>query len=153
MGKGIFPDSHDSNTASARSMVLNGADVVLVLGARLNCILQFGKAPKWNSDVEITQVVISAEGLGKNNADPSLGIVGDINAVTSQLSEALGSQQYDTASAYMKALQASTTKNESTAAKAAKVDKSPMVYGRSVRCHKEDSSQIVTARRRQRGLP
>ena len=36
MGKGVAPDSHPCNTASARSVALRNADVVLVLGARLN---------------------------------------------------------------------------------------------------------------------
>ncbi len=36
MGKGILPDSHPSNTSSARSTALKEADIVLVLGARLN---------------------------------------------------------------------------------------------------------------------
>jgi 2-hydroxyacyl-CoA lyase 1 len=137
MGKGVLPDSHVSNTASARSTALKGADVALILGARLNWILHFGEEPKWNSEVKIIQVDISAEELGKNNGDPSLGILGDINVVTSQLLTALEGWQYDTSSPYVKALQASSIKNEATAAKAARVDKSPMTYGRTFDVIKE----------------
>ena len=36
MGKGVLPDSHPSNASSARSAALKEADVVLILGARLN---------------------------------------------------------------------------------------------------------------------
>ena len=36
MGKGVVPDSHRCNTSSARSVALRNADVVLVLGAKLN---------------------------------------------------------------------------------------------------------------------
>jgi 2-hydroxyacyl-CoA lyase 1 len=36
MGKGVLPDSHISNTSTARSTALKEADVVLILGARLN---------------------------------------------------------------------------------------------------------------------
>jgi 2-hydroxyacyl-CoA lyase 1 len=132
MGKGVLPDSHPSNAASARSTALKGADVVLILGARLNWILHFGEEPKWNANVKIIQVDISAEELGKNNGDPSVAIVGDINVVTSQLNTALRDWQYDTASsAYVKALKASTEKNEANAAKSAKEDKIPMTYGRT----------------------
>jgi 2-hydroxyacyl-CoA lyase 1 len=131
MGKGVLPDSHPSNTASARSTALKGADVVLILGARLNWILHFGEEPKWNPAVKIIQVDISAEELGKNNGDPALGIVGDINVVTLQLSSALAGWQYNTSSEYVKALKASEAKNEATAVKAAKVDKIPMTYGRT----------------------
>lgn len=132
MGKGVMPDSHASNTASARSAALKGADVVLILGARLNWILHYGEEPKWNPAVKIIQVDISAEELGKNSADPALGIIGDINVVTTQLTTALGSWKYNTSSSeYIKAIKASTTKNESIAAKAAKVDRIPMTYART----------------------
>ena len=38
MGKGVVPDYCSVNAASARSTALKEADVVLVLGARLNWI-------------------------------------------------------------------------------------------------------------------
>ncbi|RDW60118.1 hypothetical protein BP5796_11724 [Coleophoma crateriformis] len=131
MGKGVLPDSHSSNTASARSTALKGADVVIVLGARLNWILHFGEEPKWNANAKIIQVDISAEELGKNNGNAELAVIGDINVVTEQLLTALQGWQYDTSSAYVQALKASTVKNEATAAKSAKVDKIPMTYGRT----------------------
>ncbi|KAF4635426.1 hypothetical protein G7Y89_g2672 [Cudoniella acicularis] len=132
MAKGVLPDSHTSNTASARSTALKGADVVLILGARLNWILHFGEEPKWNSGVKIIQVDISAEELGKNNGDPALGIIGDINVVTSQIINALEGWQYNTSSSeYVKALKESEAKNEAKAAQAAKVDKTPMTYART----------------------
>jgi len=131
MGKGVLPDSHSSNTASARSTALKGADVVLILGARLNWILHFGEEPKWSSAVKIIQVDISAEELGKNNNDPALSILGDINVVVTQLSLALENWQYDVSSPYVKALQTSTAKNEAAAASAAQVDKIPMTYART----------------------
>ncbi len=130
MGKGVLPDSHPSNTAPARSAALKGADVALVLGARLNWILHFGEEPKWAKNVKIIQVDINPDELGKNGGDASLAIVGDINIVASQLNSALNSYKYDTASPYVAALKASTAKNEATAAKAAKVDSIPMTYAR-----------------------
>lgn len=48
MGKGVLPDSHLQSTSSARSTALQLADVVLILGARLNRIFHFEEAPKWN---------------------------------------------------------------------------------------------------------
>ena len=137
MGKGVLPDSHPSNTATARSAALKGADVVLILGARLNWILHFGEDPKWNPDVKIIQVDISAEELGKNNGDPALGVIGDVKAVTTQLTEALGNWEYNISSEYVKSLEASAAKNEAKAEKAAKVDKSPMTYARTFNVIKE----------------
>jgi 2-hydroxyacyl-CoA lyase 1 len=78
MGKGILPDSHPQNTASARSTALKEADVVLVLGARLNWILHFGAAPKWNPNAVFIQVDISPEEIGKNTGSAEFGLVGDV---------------------------------------------------------------------------
>jgi 2-hydroxyacyl-CoA lyase 1 len=134
MGKGVLPDSHAYNTASARSAALKHADVVLVLGARLNWIMHFGEASKWNPEVRFIQVDLSAEEIGKNRGNAELGIVGDINIVVSQLCILLDGWKYDhDSSPYIQALQASKTKNEATAAKvlAAKADQIPMTYQRT----------------------
>jgi len=44
MAKGILPDTHPQSAAAARSFVLPEADVVLLIGARLNWLLSHGKA-------------------------------------------------------------------------------------------------------------
>lgn len=92
MAKGIVPDSHPLNTSSARSTALKHADVILLLGARLNWILHFGEAPKYRPDVRIIQIDISSEELGRANSlgQPSLGIVGDVGRVVDQLHRELG---------------------------------------------------------------
>ncbi|MCJ1294412.1 hypothetical protein MMC34_005970 [Xylographa carneopallida] len=132
MGKGILPDSHPLNVSSARSAALKSADVVLVLGARLNWILHFGEEPKWNSAVKIIQVDISPEELGKNNGDADLGVVGDLRIVVPQLDAALGKWKYDISSSpFMQALKSSKEKNEAKAAKTAQTDSTPMNYAQT----------------------
>ncbi|KAJ1939288.1 hypothetical protein FBU59_004172, partial [Linderina macrospora] len=64
MGKGVVPDAHPRNVSSARSLALKGADVVLLLGARLNWILHFGR--RFNETTKIIQVDISPEEMGVN---------------------------------------------------------------------------------------
>jgi 2-hydroxyacyl-CoA lyase 1 len=132
MGKGVIPDSHISNTSSARSAALKGADVVLILGARLNWILHYGETGKWNSNPKFIQVDISAEEIGKNAGNSELGIVGDINIVVSQLCTLLKGWKYAISSSpYYHTLLAGKLKNEANAAKMAKVDKTPMTYHRT----------------------
>ena len=84
MGKGVLPDSHPQNTSSARSTALQLADVVLILGGRLNWIFYFGEAPKWNPTTRFIQIDISPEEIGCNKGDAELGIVGDVNVVVPQ---------------------------------------------------------------------
>ena len=128
MGKGVVADSHAANTASARSTALKEADVVLILGARLNWILHFGDAPKWNPAAQFIQVDISAEEIGRNSGNPELGIVGDIGIVVSQLASALGTWSYPTSTPYTQHLSAAKAKNEAAAASKASNSKTPMTY-------------------------
>ena len=129
MGKGVLADDHESNTASARSVALKEADVVIVLGARLNWILHFGESPKWNTSAKIIQVDISAEELGRNSGDASLSVLGNINIVVSQLLASLQGWSYDTSSStYVQHLRQSAAKNEEKAAKAAAISKLPLTY-------------------------
>lgn len=92
MGKGIVPDSDSLNASSARSAALKHADVILLLGARLNWILHFGASPKYRPDVKIIQIDISPEELGRTNShgDPALSIFGDLSLAVDQLHEELG---------------------------------------------------------------
>ena len=129
MGKGVVADSHPLNTASARSTALKHADVVLILGARLNWILHFGEPPKWNPAAKFIQVDISPEELGRNGSDASLSLVGDISIVTTQILGALGSWKYSPSSSpYLSNLSAAKSRNESAAAQKAAVLKTPMTY-------------------------
>ncbi len=130
MGKGVVPDSHCSNVSSARSTALRKADVVLLLGARLNWILHFGDGGKWNPAAKFLQVDNSLEELARGKADAKHAILGDVGVVASQLSVALKDWQYDVSSPYMDALKTSMQRNITAAAKKAEVDSIPMTYNR-----------------------
>ena len=61
MGKGVVPDSHALNISAARSTALKEADLIILLGARLNWILHFGQSPRFDKDVKLIQADILAE--------------------------------------------------------------------------------------------
>jgi 2-hydroxyacyl-CoA lyase 1 len=129
MGKGVLPDSHPLNAASARSTALKEADIVLVLGARLNWILHFGDAPKWNPAARFIQVDISSDEIGRNRGDAELGIAGDINVVAAQLLNALGNWKWSSdSSPYAQNLQTSKHRNETNAVTKAAESKIPLTY-------------------------
>ncbi|KAE8398716.1 thiamine pyrophosphate enzyme, N-terminal TPP binding domain-containing protein [Aspergillus pseudonomiae] len=137
MGKGVVPDSHPLNASSARSTALKQADVVLVLGARLNWILHFGEAPKWSPKAKIIQVDICAEEIGRNAGTAELGIVGDIELVVDQLVSSLSSWRYapsPTEGQFPSLLAESAKKNEAKAQKAAlrpTPQNTPLTYQRA----------------------
>lgn len=129
MAKGIVPDSSPNNYSAARSTALKEADVVLVLGAKLNWVLSFGEAPKWNPAAKIIQVDITPDEIGKNGGHPSLSLVGDVGLVVEQIVSALGDWKWQgNTTPFYKTLQAAKSRNEEKAAKKAQNDKVPMTY-------------------------
>jgi oxalyl-CoA decarboxylase len=84
MAKGLLPDDHPQSVAAARSLALREADVVMLVGARLNWLLGHGEAPQWNPDAKFIQVDIQATELDSNQpiAAP---LVGDIGSVMDEL--------------------------------------------------------------------
>ncbi|KAL2103166.1 hypothetical protein ACEWY4_000034 [Coilia grayii] len=84
MGKGVVPDQHPHCVSAARSRALLYADVVVLLGARLNWMLHFGFPPRFNTHVKIIQVDLCAEEMG-NNVRPAVALLGDIRSVVTQL--------------------------------------------------------------------
>lgn len=129
MGKGIVPDSSPYNYSAARSNAFKEADVVLVLGARLNWILAFGLPPKWSATVKIVQVDICADELGKNGGDASLSLLGDVGATVEQLLSHLGQWQWQgQSSKFQQTLEAAQAKNRKKAAQKSAVRKDPMVF-------------------------
>lgn len=151
MGKGIVPDSHPLNTSSARSAALKNADVVLVLGARLNWILHFGEAPKWSPKAKIIQVDICAEEIGRNAGTAELGILGDINLVVDQLTSSLANWRYGPSPApghFPAVLAESAKKNEDKAQKAAlrpTPANTPLTYQRAYHIIKTTINELTPA--------
>ena len=86
MAKGLLPDSHPQSVAAARSLALSRADVVLLVGARLNWLLSHGQAPPWSGDARFIQADIEASEFDSNRpiAAP---LAGDIDSVMSALLE------------------------------------------------------------------
>ncbi|XP_072535496.1 2-hydroxyacyl-CoA lyase 1 [Salminus brasiliensis] len=93
MGKGVLPDDHPNCVAAARSKALLQADVVVLLGARLNWILHFGFPPRFSPHVKVIQVDVCAEELS-NNVRATAALLGDVRAVVGQLVESLRSDRW-----------------------------------------------------------
>ena len=93
MGKGVLPDSHPLSVGAARSHALQNADVVVLMGARLNWIMHFGLPPRFNKNVKIIQLDISPEAIGQN-APTQVGLVGDGKAIVAQLNKSLEKREW-----------------------------------------------------------
>jgi oxalyl-CoA decarboxylase len=91
MAKGLLPDTHEQSAAAARSFVLPEADVVLLIGARLNWLLSHGKGKTWGGKghkdwggQKFIQIDISPTEMD-SNVRIDAPLVGDIGSCVSAL--------------------------------------------------------------------
>ncbi|RVW06139.1 oxalyl-CoA decarboxylase [Rhodococcus spongiicola] len=77
MAKGLLPDDHPQSAAAARSLVLADADVVVLVGARLNWLLDHGRPPRWSADARFIQLDICAAEFDSNRPIEA-PVLGDI---------------------------------------------------------------------------
>jgi oxalyl-CoA decarboxylase len=96
MAKGLLPDTHEQCASAARSFVLPGADVVLLIGARLNWLLSHGKGKTWGGKgpkdwggQKFIQVDISPQ-EADSNVRIDAPVVGDIGSCVGALVSHLG---------------------------------------------------------------
>ena len=97
MAKGLLPDTHEQSASAARSYVLPSADVVLIIGARLNWLLSHGKGKTWGGKThkdwggqKFIQIDISPQ-EADSNVRIDAPLVGDIGSCVSALLAAIGS--------------------------------------------------------------
>jgi thiamine pyrophosphate-dependent acetolactate synthase large subunit-like protein len=82
MGRGYLPDDHPLCHNQARNVLFSEADVVLVLGARLNWSFRFGG--EFAADVKLIHIDIESTEIGVNRT-PAVGIVGDVKDVLQRI--------------------------------------------------------------------
>ena len=91
MAKGLLPDDHPQSAGAARSLVLKEADVVMLIGARLNWLLSHGKGKTWGEPgaKKFIQVDIEPREMD-SNVWIAAPVVGDIGSSLSEMSKAMG---------------------------------------------------------------
>ena len=91
MAKGLLPDDHPQSAGAARSLVLKEADVVMLVGARLNWLLSHGKGKAWGTPgaKQFIQVDIEPREMD-SNVLISAPVVGDIGSCLAEMDKAMG---------------------------------------------------------------
>src|SRR5260221_6922023 len=96
MAKGLLPDTHEQSAAAARSYVLPEADVVMLIGARLNWLLSHGKGKTWGGKSakewggqKFVQIDISPQ-EADSNVRIDGPVVGDIGSCVAAMLSAMG---------------------------------------------------------------
>jgi oxalyl-CoA decarboxylase len=94
MAKGLLPDTHAQSAAATRSYALAEADVVMLVGARLNWLLSHGKGKTWGAEKgpkKFIQIDISPTEIDSNVAIEA-PVIGDIGSCVAALNAAIGAK-------------------------------------------------------------
>ena len=89
-GRGVIPEDHPHFYAHARSTAFKEADLVLVVGTRLNYVISHARPPRFSETATIVQVDVDADGIGANDR-VDIGSVADAAVVLGQLLDAVKS--------------------------------------------------------------
>jgi oxalyl-CoA decarboxylase len=132
MAKGLLPDNHPQSAAAARSVAIGKADVVMLIGARLNWLLSHGKAPLWSEETRFVQVDIAATEIDSNRpiAAP---VVGDIKSALAAFRAALKPGQIQPSAAWLETLATNKQKNTERMAARLNADPHPMNFSSALR--------------------
>ena len=129
MAKGLLPDTHEQSASAARSYVLAEADVVMLVGARLNWLLSHGKGKTWGapSAKQFIQIDIAPTEIDSNVAIAA-PVIGDIGSCVSALLAGLGSNWAQPPADWTGAIAERKDKNLSKMAATLALNPSPMSF-------------------------
>lgn len=126
MAKGLLPDNHPLSALSARSTIMKEADVVVLVGARLNWLLSRGHG-KWNPEGQFVQLDIDPVEIDCNRhiAAP---VVGDLGLSLDALAAALAGRKLSADPQWVKEIQAITVAKNASFAKRLEPQTVPMTH-------------------------
>lgn len=112
MAKGLLPDTHEQSASPARSLVLKDADVVMLVGARLNWLLSHGKGKTWGepSAKKFIQIDIAPTEMD-SNVGINAPLVGDIQSCVEALLANMNDAWPSPPAAWLDAINERKTKN------------------------------------------
>ena len=129
MAKGLLSDLHPQSAGAARSTVLKDADVVVMLGARLNWLLSHGKGKTWGApgSKKFIQVDIEPREMD-SNVEIVAPVVGDMGSCVQAMLEGMGANWPAPPADWIATVTAKREENIAKMAPRLMNNKSPMDY-------------------------
>ncbi len=88
-GRGVLPDDHPLSFLTMRSSAFRDADLILVVGTRMNYVIGHAAPPRFAAGATIARIDIDADEIASAPRKIDIGIVGDCKAVLQQLLAAM----------------------------------------------------------------
>ncbi len=88
-GRGVVPDDHEYAYLAMRSSAFRDADLIIVLGTRMNYVIGHASPPRFGPNATIARIDVDAGEIAMAARYVDIPIVGDCKAVLGQLLEAI----------------------------------------------------------------
>jgi thiamine pyrophosphate-dependent acetolactate synthase large subunit-like protein len=88
-GRGVVPDDHEYSYLAMRSSAFRDADLIIVLGTRMNYIIGHASPPRFGPNATIARIDVDSAEIAMAARYVDIPIVGDCKAVLGQLLESI----------------------------------------------------------------
>ena len=89
-GRGVLPDDHPLSYLTMRSSAFRDADLILIIGTRMNYMIAHAAPPRFGPNAVIARIDIDADEIASSPRKVDIGIVGDCKMILQQMLEGMG---------------------------------------------------------------
>jgi len=87
--RGVIPEDHEFCYLSARSTAFRDADLIMIVGTRMNYVIGHAAPPRFNADAKVIRIDIDPEEIATSSRRLDVGVVADAKLSLAQLTHAL----------------------------------------------------------------
>jgi thiamine pyrophosphate-dependent acetolactate synthase large subunit-like protein len=88
-GRGVIPEDHKYSYLTSRAAAFKDADLILVVGTRMNYIIGNAAPPRWNASAKIVRIDIDPVEIASAPRKLDVGVVADAKIAFGQLTDAI----------------------------------------------------------------
>jgi thiamine pyrophosphate-dependent acetolactate synthase large subunit-like protein len=87
--RGVIPEDHEFCYLTARSTAFRDADLIMVIGTRMNYIIGHAAPPRFNANAKIVRIDIDPDEIAGSPRKLDVGVIGDAKTVLTQLTSGI----------------------------------------------------------------
>jgi len=141
-GRGCLPPTHPLFFTASRRKALEGADVILLIGTRMDFRLNHGQPPLIPAQAKIIWFDLVGEDVGVNRG-ANVGLVGDVGLSMHSLAEANGQSYHEEWLSFLRAEEQRSLERDSSALNSDAVPIHPMRLCREIRDFIDERTTVV----------